>query len=503
MQDAIWKRYLELITADEKLRLSLPTDDDLKKIWAHLEVEFGGVWDVGTFRNFEELQNTFVDDQRDRLTRLAKLKAEVAKGETKSVAEVIDGLLEQRRLKLEAGSPEYRKIAHGIQRAEIEALRRAAERDAGDWSGEPKDKLVRPPVLVSYPVGETILELFDRFRREAPGRVSPDGWTQNRKIVALFDQFIGGDAHVSQFSRNNVRGWKGELFKWPRRVADTGTFRGLTFSEVIRRNEKIGKPVISSKTINKYLAALGGFSKWLLSNGYIDESVMSGMFLDLDRRKKEVFPYDDAKLKTIFTSPLFLMCKGDRIEHIKGNKEIRDWRYWLPWLALYSGARLGELAQLLVADVRQEQGHWILHITSEGSKTKRTKTGGSQRVVPVHRKLIELGFDKYHARAVALNKQQLFDIKPDTRGYFSGRPSKFFGNYLHDIGIKNGRDTNFHSFRHTVADAFRRAGFVDEEFAPLLGHTRATTTGRYGILKPMVLAQRVAMIEAIEYPSLL
>ena len=65
-----------------------------------------------------------------------------------------------------------------------------------------------------------------------------------------------------------------------------------------------------------------------------------------------------------------------------------------------------------------------------------------------------------------------------------------------------GRDLNFHSFRHRVADAFRKAGFVDEEFAPLLGHTMATMTGKYGIVKPMVLAQRVAMIEAIEYPGL-
>src|ERR1700722_14805932 len=330
-------------------------------------------------------------------------------------------------------------------------------------------RLVRPPTLVTHPAGEKIIELFDRFRREAPGRVSPDGWDQNRKIVVWFDQFVGGGAHISQFTRKTVRDWKAELFKWPRRVADTGAFRGLTFSEVIQQNEKVGKPAISSKTINKYLAALGGFSNWLLSNGYVAEPVMAGMFLELDRRKKDVFPFDQAKLKKIFSSPLFRKCQGEGAEHVKGNEEIRDWRYWLPWLALYSGARLGELAQMLLADVRQEHGHWIFHVTSEGSERKRTKTGGSQRVVPVHSRLIELGFEKYHARMVALGKKQLFDIEPDARGYFSGTPSKFFGNYLRDIGVKSGRDQNFHSFRHTAADAFRRAGFADEEFAPLLG----------------------------------
>jgi hypothetical protein len=93
------------------------------------------------------------------------------------------------------------------------------------------------------------MELFDRYNQEAPGKVSPDGWIQNRKIVALFDQFVGGGTHVSELNRKNVRNWKGELFRWPRRVPDTNAFRGLTFSEVIKRNETVGKPVISPKTI--------------------------------------------------------------------------------------------------------------------------------------------------------------------------------------------------------------------------------------------------------------
>lgn len=502
LQDVIWRRYVQLVTADERFRLALPTEEDIKQHWAQVEAEFGGVWDRDAFRQLEALETLFSEDQRDRAFQLAKTKTEAARGETRGVAETLLRIIEERRLNIDPGNTDYRKLANGIQRAEIEALTRASERDGGDWSGEPKDKLVQLPKTVAHPAGETILELFDRYRREAPARVSTDGWDQNRKIVALFDQFVGGDAHVSQLNRKTIRDWKAELFKWPRRVADTNAFRGLAFSEVIARNEKVGKPVISPKTINKYLAALGGFSSWLQSNDYTTEPLMTGMFLELDRRKKQVFPFNQANLHSIFASPLFRRCKGDGYEHIKGDQEIRDWRYWLPWLALYSGARLGELAQLLTSDVRQEHGQWILHITTEGSDAKRTKTGGSQRIVPIHSKLIELGFDKYHARAVKFSQRQLFDIAPDTRGYFSGEPSKFFGAYLRAIGIKTGRDLNFHSFRHTAADAFRRAGYSDEEFAPLLGHTKATMTGRYGIIKPMVLAQRVAIIEALDYPGL-
>ena len=55
-------------------------------------------------------------------------------------------------------------------------------------------------------------------------------------------------------------------------------------------------------------------------------------------------------------------------------------------------------------------------------------------------------------------------------------------------------------FKHKeAADAFRRAGYLDEQFGPLLGHTKSTTTGRYGIMPEGPLRDRVAMIEAIGY----
>jgi len=36
----------------------------------------------------------------------------------------------------------------------------------------------------------------------------------------------------------------------------------------------------------------------------------------------------------------------------------------------------------------------------------------------------------------------------------------------------------------------------------LLGHTKATTSGRYGIMPQGILADRVKMIESIEFPGL-
>lgn len=501
LQDAIWRRYLELISADEKFRQSLPTSDDLDAIWKYLEEEFGE-YDLSAYRIYEELRDRFETNQQERAARLAQLKIEAARGEVKAIADVVEQTIEARRLGIDPGSPQYRKLAHGLQRAELEGLARTLERDAGDFSGSPKDILVKPPVVFDPPPGETIMELWDKYAREKSGRASKDTWDQNRKVVALFDDFVGGKAHVSLLTRKNVREWKNKLFDWPVKAMEAKVFRGVRFLDVIEKNKVIGKPAIQHKTVNRYLAALGGFSDYLVANDYISENVMVGQYLELDRTKKTVFPFSDDQVKAIFASPLFHKCGGDKAEHEAGKIEIRDWRYWLPWIALYSGARLGEMAQMMTADVRELHGIWIFHITREGGD-KTTKTEGSQRVVPVHSRLIELGFLKYHARMVALGKERLFpEIKPDARGFVSGEPSGFYGDYLTAIGVKTDKSRNFHSFRHTATDAWRRAGYLDEQFNMLLGHTKASTTGRYGIMPEGTLKQRVAMIEAISYPSL-
>lgn len=226
---------------------------------------------------------------------------------------------------------------------------------------------------------------------------------------------------------------------------------------------------------------------------------MRGMYLEVDRKKKTVFPYTADQLKTIFASPLFHKCAGNEREHKKGSVEIRDWRYWIPLIAIYSGARLGEIAQLRNGDIRQLHGVWIFHITEEGEGGKSVKTDGSQRVVPVHSKLIQMGFLKFHARQSAMGEKLFPEMKPDARGYISGTASTFFNDYFRNIGVKIDRSRNFHSLRHNVADAFRAAGYLDEQHGVLLGHTKGSTTGRYGIMPEGPLQDRVKMIEAISY----
>lgn len=521
LQAAVWSHYETGLDLDGRARASLPTNATVQEATKRLaaDIEAGRVtWTDDPLVRLNAtieviaMKDAAKLDREHRANQLDMLKKHLASGETALIEWKADDVIQSERLLIAKGSPAYRDLCQRLQRAQVEVLERAAERDAGNWTGVPADPIVVPADLtqgkrVAAP-GETLMELYDKFKAERIGDARPDTWDQNRKIVKLFAEFVGEASHVSVITRKAVRNWKQELARWPVKAADSKAFQGMSFRKVIEANETVKKPAISQKSVNKYLAALGSFARWLLQNEYIDDDVMSGMYLSIDKRKKVRFPFTEQQLQTIFGSPLFGTCLGDDAESKPGNVAVRDWRYWIPLIAIYSGARLGELCQLLTADVRQLHGVWIFHITEVGDEDedgagKSTKTGGSMRVVPVHSRLIELGFLDYHAGVVARGEQRLFPaVVRDKRGYF-GEASKFFNGYFKAVGVKVDRRVNFHSFRHNVADAFRAAGYLDEQHGVLLGHTKASTTGRYGVLPEGPLRDRVTMIEAVVFPGLI
>ena len=157
------------------------------------------------------------------------LKKHLATGETALITWAADGVIERERLLIE-GSPAYRDLCQRLQRAQIQALERAAERDIGKFDGVARDPLVTPPDPTmgnkfALP-GESIMELYDRFKAEKVGSARPDTWDQNRKIVKLFAEFIGETSHVSAITRKAVRDWKHKLALWPLKAGQMKAFEG-------------------------------------------------------------------------------------------------------------------------------------------------------------------------------------------------------------------------------------------------------------------------------------
>jgi integrase len=80
-----------------------------------------------------------------------------------------------------------------------------------------------------------------------------------------------------------------------------------------------------------------------------------------------------------------------------GPNQPRNARFWLPLIALFSGMRLDKICQLDVVDVRLREGVACFVVTTASDKEesdKRLQTASSERFVPVHPTLLNLGMMK-------------------------------------------------------------------------------------------------------------
>ena len=514
--DATWSHYSGTLDRDDQSRRHLPKQSQIDAAKADLiaQAERGEIKAasplamIGATLDLEVMRGQREYEANNRRVKLATLRKHLGSGETALIAHEVDRYVVDNKLIVEPGSDTYQDIAHRMMRAEIEALERTAERDRGDYSGAPRDPIVKPMIGKARErakAGESIMDLFAIYDRENPKQIAQDTLNQARRDIGLFVNYVGASCPVHRIDKKAVREWKHLLMRYPVKASESKAFAGMNLAQTVKANETIGKPTLTPRTVNRYIASLGAFCTWLVAHGYLDTVPTRDMSLSKSKGKP-ARPFAPAELQALFASPLFVGCQSaDEWRNIAkpGNVQVRDHRFWLPLVMLYTGARPAEIAQLNTNDVRQEHDQWIFHVTTEGGGEKSVKTAGSMRVIPVHSELVRLGFIEYRNRIEREGQIRLFpEAKRNSRGQMVADLSREFGRYLTRIGLKDGRGLSLYSFRHGTADALRRAGHLDEAFGFILGHTAGTMTGRYGTLPQGMLQQRVELIEAIAYPGL-
>jgi len=191
-----------------------------------------------------------------------------------------------------------------------------------------------------------------------------------------------------------------------------------------------------------------------------------------DREPYEPFSLEE--LRRLFTSPVF--AQGERPQGGRGEAA-----FWFPLIALLSGARRTEIAQLKIGDVRQgDGGIWYFDFTNEG-QDQSLKTISSARSVPVHSELITLGLlqvvaarARVHSKAAALWEEFEPPVGPKAKAW-----TKWFGRYLAAYVVDHPTRT-FHSFRHSFKRACREARLGEEVHSALSGHAGGGVGRRYG-----------------------
>lgn len=272
---------------------------------------------------------------------------------------------------------------------------------------------------------------------------------------------------------------------------------GITRQDVISFKDTLLERGQSPANINQYLTVLRALLGFAHRNGLIDANPATGIHIsETTRAKEKRLPFSVDALQVIFSGPVH--AEGHRPKGGGGEAS-----YWLPLLALYSGARIEELAQLHPDDVVEEAyrdadgndgSAWVISITDRG-EGQSLKNASSRRRVPVHEDLIRLGFIKHVLAMKTEGRGRIFwRLRPDSHGSESGNFSKWFGRYLRtELKITDERMV-FHSFRHCFKEYAREAEISSEVHNALSGHSAGDTAENYGSesypIRPLVAAMR-------------
>jgi integrase len=181
-------------------------------------------------------------------------------------------------------------------------------------------------------------------------------------------------------------------------------------------------------------------------------------------------PWGPDGLKRLFLSGAFT----------RPRERHDDPLFWAPLIAVHQSTRAEEVLQLRVSDIVQEEGVWVMKLR-EGY-VKSHKTPASNRTVPVHAFLLELGlFDLVAARRAADGPDAwLFggiDLGHD--GKFSSKFTKTFTRYRKNECIYD-PSHDFHSLRKDFNSMLARQGVEWASRKRLMGHViNDLTEGTY------------------------
>lgn len=279
----------------------------------------------------------------------------------------------------------------------------------------------------------------------------------------------------------------------------------ITKADVMAYKQKlIADPARSQINVRDHLAYLRTLLDWAAQNDVIEANPATDVRMRVTEKGEGRKDFDIDDLTALFAGPVH--AKGERPKGCGGEAA-----YWLPLLALLMGARREELGQLRVSDVRQapyvdgndqRQQAWCIDITDapDGEAlTNQVKNASSRRLIPLHPKLIELGFIKYVEK---LDKAgRVFPaLQPVGVGQkLTDKWGQWFGRYKLACGIVD-RKKVFHSFRHTWKTYAVDAGIAERVCRQFQGHEGKDAADKYGTAPSMHVL--VAAIASFRVPGL-
>ena len=361
---------------------------------------------------------------------------------------IVDRLLARKGI-IRVKPASRRMVLEAFWLAGRDAMERRQREAGGDYSPDPKAERfpewsqpqpASKPALITATPSVTLTSLLEDWWRESQAAgMKPRTYQSYGNTIANLKRFLKHDDAMRVTPDDVVR------FKdW----------------RLTTPNEKTGTPASARTVKDTDLAALKSIFGWAVRNRKLPSNPAEGITIRLGKQKKvRQTGFTADEVKALLQSCLTLERGTDR-------RETYGAKRWVPWLLAYTGARVGEIAQLRKQDVEQTGDHWSIKITPEAGTVK----GNEPRLVPLHPHLIDQGFIEF--------------VDGADNGHLFLRPNKDTKDVLGPLtGVKNRvrefvrltvSDPNVqpnHAWRHLFITRCRAAG-VDHELRRMItGHS--------------------------------
>ncbi|MCT7583276.1 site-specific integrase [Aliarcobacter butzleri] len=318
-------------------------------------------------------------------------------------------------------------------------------------------------VNYNLPKTKTIKELSESYINN---KVISNSWSEKTLkaftfVFHIFSKVVDVNKDIKLVTRENLQEYRNVLFRLP--LLKSNEY-DLPLEEILKLRTKL----ISISTAQKYLGYICSFFKWCNLEGYLEKHIAEGLEIKEDKFKKEArVHYSIEDLNKLFNeSPIYTV---DVKETLKNNPE----RFYIPLIAMYQGMRINEIAQLYVEDIKLVDEVYCIDI-NKNTEDKKLKNVSSIRVIPIHKKLIELGLIDYWKSQLKKNEKRLWNnLSLGLEGYGTNF-RKWYGSYNRKYVTQDTQKT-FHSFRHLFAHTFRQLSLTDDidhfSIKYLLGHS--------------------------------
>ncbi|MBF0093897.1 MAG: site-specific integrase [Alphaproteobacteria bacterium] len=376
--------------------------------------------------------------------------------------------------------PSWKRLASALLRAAREVTKVQKNRAEGQWDFDPK-RSEQPQQFV------TIEEMFEKWVETA----KPAAQTRDEARLG-FERFLELTAlnwktPIHLLSENHAWAFADEAQKLPK-VVSAERFQGKSLRQIIAMTvDEDDVPRQSPGNVQKHLNLMKAAMNVMVQRKKIAANPFNPVKLETDDGEDKRLPFALDELKKFFDSRLFA-----------GNQ----WgvEQWVFVIALFTGARLEEIGQLTVSDIRTEDNidFFDMSVIEDGKRRKNKK---SKKFIPVHSALIDLGFVQY---VDGLRSKGMTMVFPElTRNNKYNKITKALSTTLNrriDKYMVDDPRKDFHSFRHTFKDACRRAHVPKEIHDRFSGHASSDVGDSYGIGHPMAVLKR--FMDSIHYEDL-